>query len=325
MTATSLAPEASDAVPAAPAAAPAVAAVEVTRRFGGTVALDGVSLEVERGTIHALVGPNGAGKTTLLRLLTGLLDADGGSLRVLGVDPARSPLELRRRIGVVPSGTRSFYLRISGFENLVFFARLQGLSARDAKERARRALAAVDLVDAADRAVSAYSTGMHRRLAVARATVHEPELLLVDEATHDLDPVASARVRELVETAARGGASVLWATQRLEELRGFADRVTLLDRGRERFSGTVAQLQLFAQRRQYLVTLETDAPPPARIHELASLRDAGDGNYLLALEENVALGDAIVALADAGVRVVACADARPSLEQAFLALVGAED
>jgi ABC-2 type transport system ATP-binding protein len=308
-----------------------VAAVKVdglSRRFGAVLALTDVALEIHAGEIHALVGPNGAGKTTLLRLLTGLLQADTGSARVLGIDPFRSPRELRRRIGVVPSGTRSFYLRISGFENLLFFARLHGLRYRAAASRAKGALEAVDLSPFAHAPVSTYSTGMQRRLAVARATLHDPALLLIDEATHDLDPEASARVRGLVAAAAARGAGVLWTTQRLEEIRGFAGAVTLLDKGEVRFAGTVPQLLGFAHRRQYLVSLDAGcAEPPGRLVlsgiPVASLIGAGggEGHYLLTLEDDAILGDALDLLSDAGARVTGCSDARPSVEEAFLSLV----
>lgn len=301
----------------------------LTRRFGAKPALDGVSLEVEAGRIHALVGPNGAGKTTLLRVLTGLLDPDAGSVRVLGLDPARAPRELRRRIGVVPSGTRSFYLRISGYENLAFFARLYGHRARDARRRADEAVAAVGLSAAAHAPVATYSTGMQRRLAVARATLHDPSLLLIDEATHDLDPEASTRVRLLVQQAAERGAAVLWTTQRLEELKGFADMVTMLDSGCVRFAGTVPQLLARAERRHYLITLDmSGGEPPDHLtlhgQQVATLSQTGevaDGHYLLTLAEDAVLGDTLDVLSRRGHRVIGCSEARPSIEEAFLSLV----
>jgi ABC-2 type transport system ATP-binding protein len=308
----------------------AVRGNDLARRFGATSALAGVSIAVQAGEVHALLGPNGAGKTTLLRLVTGMLEPDAGSVNVLGLDPFRSPREVRRRIGVVTSGTRSFYLRISGFENLLFFGRLQGLRRDVAASRALAALDAVDLSAAAHAPAATYSTGMQRRLAMARATLHEPEVLLIDEATHDLDPEASARVRELVSQAASRGVAVLWTTQRLEEIRGFADAVTLLDAGRVRFVGTVPQLLVFAQRRQYLITLDgTDGEqPPEQLlcsgAYVASLVAAGDGStpdFLLTLERDAVLSDAFVALSERGWRVTGCSDARASVEDAFLSLL----
>jgi ABC-2 type transport system ATP-binding protein len=193
------------------------------RSFGSVHALKGVDLEVAPGEVHALLGPNGAGKTTLMRILSGLVDPSDGSAYVLEQRAGRSP-ELRAKIGMVPPGDRTFYLRLSGVENLMFFARLHGLRRRAARERAVELLDAVGLGDAGGRPISTYSHGMQKRLSFARALLSEPRLLLVDEATHDLDPVAAQQVRDLTGACARDGAAVLWATQRIEELHGFARR-----------------------------------------------------------------------------------------------------
>ena len=177
---------------------PVVEACAVSRRFGERVALDGVSLAVGEGRIEALLGPNGAGKTTLVRVLTGLVKPDAGEARVLGVDTWECPRELRARMGLVPSGDRSLYLRISGLENLIFFGRLQGMSKRQATARAYEVLELVGLADAVRLRSGFYSHGMQKRLSIARALLTEPSVLLIDEATHDLDPEAAARMRELV-------------------------------------------------------------------------------------------------------------------------------
>ena len=315
------------ATPDASALRPVVRAEAVVRRFGATTALAGVSLGIESSEIHALVGPNGAGKTTLLRVLTGLVVADEGSVRVLDLDPGRSPREVHRSVGVVTSGARSFYLRISGFENLLFFARLFGLRRRDAAARATALLDAVDLAEAANRPVSTYSTGMQRRLAMARALLSDPPLLLIDEATHDLDPHASTRVRALVSDAARRGAAVLWATQRLEEIKGFADNVTLLDRGMVRFTGSVPRLVGHAIRDQYLIRLVPDRTPPAELLSggvtvgTLTPSDYDDEHYTLTLLGGAILGDALDALSVAGARILSCTETRPSVEDAFLTLV----
>lgn len=153
---------------------PVVEATELRRCFKSVVALDGVSLVVRPGEIHALLGPNGAGKTTLLRVLTGLVEPDSGSVRVAGADASRASRALRTRVGLVPSGDRSFYLRISGLENLVFFGRMYGMGRKAALEHARVALEQVELTDAARRPVGEYSHGMQKRLGVARALLPDP-------------------------------------------------------------------------------------------------------------------------------------------------------
>jgi ABC-2 type transport system ATP-binding protein len=212
------------------------------RRFDRAMALDGVDFAVHQGEIHALLGPNGAGKTTLLRTISGLVAPTEGSVRVLGADVTTGSRALHGCIGLVPSGDRTFYLRISGLENLVFFARLQGMRRRRAVARAHEVLAAVGLSDAARRRVGTYSHGMQKRLSIARALLTEPEVFLVDEATHDLDPEGAQRVRSLVAERAAQGAAVVWTTQRVDEISGFANRVTVLSGGRVRFTGSVGEL-----------------------------------------------------------------------------------
>lgn len=224
----------------------AIQVLGLHRRFDARTAITGIDLTVQPGEIHALLGPNGAGKTTLIRTLAGLVKPTAGTVEVAGVDAARGPRILQGRVGLVPSNDRSAYLRISGVENLVFFARLHGMRKRAAFERAREVLDQVGLSDRADDPVSAWSHGMQQRLSVARALLTDPPVLLIDEATHDLDPLAAATVRRLVADRAERGTAVLWATQRLDELRDFADEVTLLDSGRAAFNGTVDALAALA-------------------------------------------------------------------------------
>jgi ABC-2 type transport system ATP-binding protein len=225
-----------------PGGAPAIDVQGLHRRFGARAALAGVDLTVRPGEIHALLGPNGAGKTTLLRTLAGLVQPTEGTVRILDVNAADGPRALRGRVGFVPSNDRSAYLRISGVENLIFFARLHGMRKREAVARARSVLADVGLADRGDDVVSGWSHGMQQRLSVARALLTSPPVLLVDEATHDLDPQAAATVRELIAQRAESGTAVLWTTQRIEELRHFAGQVTLMSTGTAAFCGSVDAL-----------------------------------------------------------------------------------
>jgi ABC-type multidrug transport system ATPase subunit len=311
--------------------APVIDVDDVRRRYGSTIALDGVSLSVQSGEIHALLGRNGAGKTTLIRLLSGLVQPSAGTCRLAGVDVRGAPRAVRRLVGLVPSGDRSFYLRLSALENLVFFGRLYGLRKHEARDRSLALLEDVGLADVARRPMSTYSHGMQKRASVARGLLVGPPVLLVDEATHDLDPEGAVQIRELVRRSADAGAAVVWATQRVEEIRGFADRVTLLELGRARFQGTVAQLVARAGARRFVVGLDVSGAgslPPVEELEKALGRagriaptEAGDGAYLLALADDVTLGDALGALLSADVALLACRQERPEVEEAFLALV----
>jgi ABC-2 type transport system ATP-binding protein len=312
-----------------------VDAVAVERRFGEKVALRDVSLRIEAGRIQALLGPNGAGKTTLLRVLTGLVEPDHGDVRLMGVPwSAAEARRIRRLFGFVPSGDRTFYLRLTGMENLVFFARMYGLRRRQATARAREVLASVELGDAADVKVGVYSHGMQKRLSLARALLLSPPILFVDEATHDLDPEASARARELVAAAAASGTAVVWATQRVDEIRGFAHRVTLLDRGEVRFEGTVPELMGTTGARRFLLHLSRAPGEGALIERVVDavgssgnvLPAGGEGDdgehVVLVLQGDAVLGDVIAHVAAAGIKVVACREERSEIEQAFLRLIG---
>ena len=316
----------------APSDAAVVDVRGLSRSFGPKRALADVSLTVARGEVHALLGPNGAGKTTLLRALMGLVGPTSGRVRVLGRDVSERPRDLHRLVGLVPSQERTFYERVSGLENLRFFARLHGLRSREAVARARAALVDVGLEEAADRRVGEYSHGMKKRLGMARALLSEPALLLVDEATHDLDPAGATRVRALARAVADRGAAVVWATQRIEEIRGLADGATLLRLGEVRFSGTVPALMALAGSQRYVLRLRASAdgeeiglaPINHALRGLGTVAvieddDTGE-HHALVLGDAIPLSDAVLALAAVGLQVVSCREERSSIEDAFLAL-----
>jgi ABC-2 type transport system ATP-binding protein len=314
---------------------PLVSVSDLHRDFRGVQALRGVSLSVDAGEIHALLGPNGAGKTTLLRVLTGLLVPSAGTVRVAHTDVSDREA-LQRAVGFVPASDRSFYLRISARENLRFFGRLYGLSRNEALAEAARALASVGLEQAADRRVNTYSHGMVKRLAVARALLVLPRVLLVDEATHDLDPEGAQEIRELVQGVADAGAAVIWTTQRVEEIRGFADRVTLLTAGQVRFAGTVSGLLSHATPQAFLVTARNGglggAELAATMQRALGSRgtvdppDTPDGeSFRLTLHDGTSLGEAIASLTGAGIGILGCRDEQPELEKAFVALTTGAD
>ncbi len=301
----------------------------VVCRFGTATALGGVDLLARRGEVHALLGANGAGKTTLLRVAAGLQRPSTGLVRVAGHAPHLTDHAFRRRVAVVSSGARSFYLRISGLENLVFFARLHGFRRAAALERAWECLQAVGLSQAARKRVGLYSQGMQRRLAVARALVGAPSVLVVDEATHDLDVEGAQRVRSLIAERAQAGATVLWATQRLDEIRGFAHQVTVLQDGRVSFTGTVPELVSSATTQQFRIRVRPRAPSTAPVLErLRAAIDAmgavdataDDEHFLVRLHDEVVLGDALGSVAREGLKVLACSEEQSLVAAALLRL-----
>ena len=195
-------------------------------------AVDGIELTVAAGEIFGLLGPNGAGKTTTMKMLATLLEPTGGEARILGIDVRTRPREVRARIGAMLSGERSLYWKLTGRENLEYFAALYHVPPRLTRARIEAVLAAVNLTDRADDYVERYSTGMRQRLALARALLPDPPLLLLDEPTVGLDPQASRDLRDRVRELKRAGRTVLLTTHYMEEADQLCDRVAIIDHGR---------------------------------------------------------------------------------------------
>jgi len=195
-------------------------------------AVDGVDLVVEPGEIFGLLGPNGAGKTTTMKMLATLLIPTSGTIRVLGIDPLARPREVRARLGAMLSGERSLYWKLTGRENLEYFAALYHVPPAESKARIANVLAAVKLADRADDYVERYSTGMRQRLALARALLPDPPLVVLDEPTVGLDPQASRDLRDRVRELKAQGRTVLLTTHYMEEADQLCDRVAIIDHGR---------------------------------------------------------------------------------------------
>ncbi|HTY71587.1 MAG TPA: ATP-binding cassette domain-containing protein [Actinomycetes bacterium] len=222
---------------------PAVLCEGMTHRFGDHVAVDHLDLVVEQGGVVGLLGPNGAGKTTTIRVLNTLLPLQAGHVTVLGVDVAADPMAVRRMIGYVPQQL-SIEAALTGRENVALFARLFDIPRRERRARVEEVLDAMELQESAGRLAGTYSGGMVRRLELAQALVNRPSLLILDEPTVGLDPIARdsvwERVREMRETY---GTSVLLTTHYMEEADVLCDRIALLHRGRLRAEGTPADLK----------------------------------------------------------------------------------
>ncbi len=201
-------------------------------RSTGVLAVDHVTLEVAPGELLGLLGPNGAGKTTTLLLLSTLVAPTAGTAVVDGHDVRRAPAEVRRRIGVLLAGDRAVYRRLTGRENLLYFAALYGLPREEARQRAAALLELVGLTDRADDLVERYSTGMRMRVAIARTVLHGPAVLLLDEPTVGLDPHGARLVRELIASLHQSGKTILLATHDMAEAERLCDRVAIMDRGR---------------------------------------------------------------------------------------------
>jgi ABC-2 type transport system ATP-binding protein len=219
----------------------------LSRKKEPVVALNNISFEVGEGEIFGLIGPNGAGKTTLLKILASLILPSMGTVRVAGHDVMTGSVAVRQNIGIVSSEERSFYWRISGRKNLEFFGAFYNLSAKQVQKRIADLADALE-VEEMDRVVGQYSSGMKQKLAVARSLLHDPPLLLMDEATKSLDPGNAKKIRHFVSQylCAQGKKTVVWATHNLPEAETICSRIALITKGAFIAVGTMPELRLHA-------------------------------------------------------------------------------
>jgi ABC-2 type transport system ATP-binding protein len=195
-------------------------------------AVDGVSLQIEQGEIFGLLGPNGAGKTTTIRMLCTLLEPTSGTASVNGFDIVKQATQVRQNLGTVLAGERSIYWKLTGRENLEYFAALYHIPPASARERIEELLVRMELVDRANELVEKYSTGMKQRIAISKALLARPPILLLDEPTLGLDPQAARRVRELINEFKNEGHTILLTTHYMEEADQLSDRIGIIDQGK---------------------------------------------------------------------------------------------
>jgi ABC-2 type transport system ATP-binding protein len=220
----------------------AITATGLRKSFGDQLVLDGIDLAVPQGTVFALLGPNGAGKTTIIQILSTLIGADGGEVRVAGHDVAGDPDAVRAVIGVTGQFSAVDNL-LTGEENLTLMADLRHLGRREGRRRAAELLEQFDLVEAASKPAATYSGGMKRRLDLAMGLVGDPRIIFLDEPTAGLDPRSRRGMWQIIRELVAGGVTILLTTQYLEEADELADRIALLDHGRLVAEGTADELK----------------------------------------------------------------------------------
>ena len=329
---------------------PAVQLENLTRRFrvraagaGGNgtaaeasrvTAIDGVTLQIHRGELFGLLGPNGAGKTTTIRILCTLLAPTAGTARVWEFDVVRDPAQVRRHIGVVLTGERAVYWRLTGRENLEYFAALHRVPAVQARRRIAALLDLVELTPRADDLVERYSTGMRQRLALVKALLHDPPVLLLDEPTTGLDPQAARNARDLVRRLHRDeGKTIILTTHYMEEADQLCERVGIIDRGRIIALDTPQALKR-AQQQRTALRLEVEGPAPRAaalvqalpgVGQVTVVEQPGDSIWDVTVELadiNETLPQAVQILSGQGLRVRHLRVQDVSLEDVFIALTG---
>jgi ABC-2 type transport system ATP-binding protein len=301
----------------------------LSRRFGETNAVDQLTLDVQAGEIFGFLGHNGAGKTTTVRLLNGVLESTSGEARVLGLDPQAEGPALRARTGVLTE-TPSLDERLTAYDNLSIYADLYNVPRVEIVGRVNSLLAEFELADHADEKVGGYSKGMKQRLALARALLHKPEVLFLDEPTSSLDPVAARHVNELVENLARReGCTVFLCTHNLVEAQKLCDRVAVMEHGRLVALGTPSDLT-----RQYVKRLDVDLEvDPAQIESALQLLQEVPQLVIgspkqekdiltLTLSGREAIPELLSILVQKGLHVYRLAPQEANLEEVYFAIHG---
>jgi ABC-2 type transport system ATP-binding protein len=298
----------------------------MVRPFKKTERVEGladVDLEVPRGTLYGLLGPNGAGKTTLLKILACLILPSRGTAEVDGRDVARDDLEVRRSIGFVTADERSFYWRLSGEDNLEFFARLYGLSAAEARRRTKELLASMELQEVATRQFMSYSSGMKQRLGICRALLHDPPVLCLDEPTRSLDPIAAKHLRLFIRTRLHQerGKTILLATHNLQEAEDLCQRLAVLHRGRVLREGSLHDITAgLPGREQYAIEVAGLARLPADPRWSLDSEPRSDGvvRLIAAVDRGGRpLSDLLRGILASGGTIVSCSRREPGLQEVF--------
>jgi len=267
-----------------------IEATDLTKTYGESVAVDRISFTVGRGEIFGLLGPNGAGKTTTILMLLGLTDISSGQVHVLGFDPARQPLSVKRRVGYLPD-TVGFYDQLTAADNLRYTARLIGFRFAEREKRIADALDRVGLSEFAEKRVSTFSRGMRQRLGLAEILMKGAQIAILDEPTSGLDPHATAELLGIIRGFKAEGVSVLLSSHLLERVQSVCDRVALFNAGRIALMGSVADLGREVLGGGYVVDIEADgaglAERLALIPGVSGVEITGLGKFRLHADRDV--------------------------------------
>lgn len=297
----------------------------LTRRFGDLTAVDTLSLDVQRGEVFGFLGHNGAGKTTTVRLLNGVLLPDSGELAVLGHDPRTDGPVLRHKTGVLTE-TPSLDARLTGRENLATYAEIYKVPTSQVKTRVQEMLTAFDLAERGDEKVGGYSKGMRQRLALARAFLHEPELIFLDEPTAGLDPISTRQVHDMIRRlSADEGRTVFMCTHNLVEAQRLCNRVAVMEHGRMVAVGTPTELaEQTGSGTRYAVEVAQEQIELAQklvtgaqaVHHV----EADTDRLHLTVLDREAVPELLTTLTQAGVRVYSTVPLETALEDVYMAL-----
>jgi ABC-2 type transport system ATP-binding protein len=293
-----------------------IEAAGLTKRYGRAVAVNGISFTVGRGEIFGLLGPNGAGKTTTILMMLGLTEVTAGTVSVLGRNPVREPLEVKRHVGYLPDAV-GFYDYMTAADNLRYTAALIGFDAAEREQRVSRALDRVGLASVANQRVATYSRGMRQRLGLAEILMKDAQIAILDEPTSGLDPQATNELLEMIRSLKRDGVAVLISSHLLERVQSVCDRVALFQTGNIVLLGTVPELARQVLGGGYNVEVEADGEGLAeKFSEMAGVKavdQSGPSRYRLLAERDIR-AEAAAVVVNAGGKLRQLAVEAPSLD-----------
>ncbi|MEI2417784.1 ABC transporter ATP-binding protein [Orrella sp. JC864] len=299
--------------------APVIQARGLTKRYGQAAAVDGIDFTIGAGEIFGLLGPNGAGKTTTILMLLGLTEVSAGQVRLLGMDPQRQPLAVKRQVGYMPDAV-GFYDSLSARENLSYTARLLGLDSAERRRRIDAALARVRLLDVAQRPVATYSRGMRQRLGLAEIVVKQARVAILDEPTSGLDPQSTEEFLGLIQDLKRDGVTVLLSSHLLDHMQRICDRVALFRGGRIALMGSVPELARQVLGGGFSLDVQASgadlAPHLRAVPGVRDVQAVAPGRYRLLAEDDVRAA-AARAVVQAGGELYELALERPSLDAIY--------
>lgn len=298
----------------------------VVKRYGSKLSVDHLNLSVERGEIFGLLGPNGAGKSTTISMIAGLLSIDQGEIRLNGISVKERPLEVKRKIGLVPQDL-ALYEAMTAAENVTFFARLYGLRGKLLKERVQESLEFVGLQDKAKDAPSTFSGGMKRRLNIACAIMHRPDLIIMDEPTVGIDPQSRNHILESVRTLNKMGSTIIYTSHYMEEVAAISNRVAIMDQGHIIACGTEAELRERVASEEKIVLIASGIGPGAveelRLHpRVRAVEVARDTLTITLPSAQQDLQDILFICSKHEIAIQSLKVEEPDLETLFLNLTG---
>jgi ABC-2 type transport system ATP-binding protein len=291
----------------------------LTKRYDEATVVNGISFSVTRGEIFGLLGPNGAGKTTTILMLLGLSDISGGQARVLGFDPEREPLAVKRRVGYLPDQV-GFYDNLSASDNMRYTARLMGLDREEREKKIAESLDHVGLHDVADRPVDTFSRGMRQRLGLAEILMKDAQIAILDEPTSGLDPQATAELLQIIRNLKTRNVTVLLSSHLLDRVQSICDRVALFHLGNIALLGTVAELGRQVLGIGYYVDVEAEGQGLAdKLRAVPGVKsvETAAGNHMRIYAESDVRSDAAAAVIAAGGRLLRLSVETPSLDQIY--------